>query len=40
MRLLRQVFFAFPRLLSWPLSMVLYDVQHEAGVNSPGRRWH
>ena len=33
-------FFAFPRLLSWPTSMVLYDVQHEAGVNSPGRRWH
>src|ERR1700675_3452128 len=36
MRLLRQVFFAVPRLLSWPTSMVLYDVQHEAGVNSPG----
>ena len=33
-------FFAFPRLLSWPASMVLYDVQYEAGVNSPGRRWH
>ncbi|MGH6813512.1 MAG: hypothetical protein ACREDM_14625 [Methylocella sp.] len=40
MRLPRQVFFAFPRLLGWPLSMVPYDIQHAAGVNSPGRRWH